>query len=662
MNCLINFLADKTQKSLIDMVQNRDETFECELDSYRRLFKVELNYCLGRNNSSNKNTDINEENFCHNEFCNYKNSCYNFYCQINKIKEEEIDYFFNGIRMCYLYWIDSKTTLALESFDYLMKKYKLIDKDLKEKNFKEEDKLLLKDIENRVFFRARVADQFLSKKEMFHVPFNKRYNLRNERFSLTGQPLLYLGNSIAGVAEELGVDIDDEKTMEKLRISSFELRESKDKKDKKRIFDLRCYIMQDLKNVSQPSFNEQHFFRNILSEICSFQKRKELEDYAFKEEYVIPQMLAQVLKQNHYDGICYYSTKRFNGYEIDGKGDELLSCEEDMKYRENVVLFTHMSEDGGIESYDEQLFDSMEISMPVSFNNVKLCSENELFKLKNVIESHFREVEALKSEGDVSTNNYTNIVKSANIKASSIVNYYDKVFSKIKINEKKYSYTKLGQIHLQLLIGILNRLLVESELLEDKSAQKIAKEKKTKNHKSGVDNIKLIQCNVLGEKKDIKNGNSCNKYVHDNGCLHKSKVIFPYRITKDNKSVEIAFLNKTWEELFYFHETYNNCEYEKVVKKYENWPLTRPKNIGSFIFQQYSIIDFSENYYRISDNFEYVSVDIIEWNNCNDKKIKWINMAELEKIFMEDYKKMTPVYQQALPILIRNLNEEFLIC
>ena len=147
-------------------------------------------------------------------------------------------------------------------------------------------------------------------------------------------------------------------------------------------------------------------------------------------------MLAQVLKQNHYDGICYYSTKRFNRYETDGKGDELLSCEEDLKYRENVVLFTHMSEDGGIESYDEQLFDSMEISMPVSFNNVKLCSENDLFKLKNIIESHFREIEALKSEGYVSTDIYTNIVKSANIKASSIVNYYDKVFSKIKINEK----------------------------------------------------------------------------------------------------------------------------------------------------------------------------------------------------------------------------------
>jgi len=149
--------------------------------------------------------------------------------------------------------------------------------------------------------------------------------------------------------------------------------------------------------------------------------------------------------------------------------------------------------------------------------------------------------------------------------------------------------------------------------------------------------------------------------VHDNGCLHKSKVIFAYRIAKDNKSVGIAFLNKIWEELFYFQETYDNCEYKKVVNKYENWPLTPSKNIGSFIFQQYSIIDFSENYYRISDNFEYVSVDIIEWNNCNDKKVKWINMAQLENIFIENYKKMTPVYQQALPILIKNINED-IIC
>ena len=118
---------------------------------------------------------------------------------------------------------------------------------------------------------------------MFHVPFNKRYNLKNERFSLTGQPLLYLGDSIADVAEELGVDIDDEKTMEKLRVSSFELRESKDKKDKKRIFDLRCYIMQDLKNVSQPSFNKQHFLEIYYQKYAVFKKEKSLKTMLLKK-------------------------------------------------------------------------------------------------------------------------------------------------------------------------------------------------------------------------------------------------------------------------------------------------------------------------------------------------------------------------------------------
>lgn len=46
MNCLIDFLTDSKQKSLINMVQNRDETFEKELDSYQRLFIVELKHCI----------------------------------------------------------------------------------------------------------------------------------------------------------------------------------------------------------------------------------------------------------------------------------------------------------------------------------------------------------------------------------------------------------------------------------------------------------------------------------------------------------------------------------------------------------------------------------------------------------------------------------------
>lgn len=651
MNCLINFLSDEKQKSLIDMVQNRDETFECELDSYRRLFKVELNYCLdGADND--KEADKRDENFCHNEFCNHKNSCLNFYNVIRKIEEKEIDYFFNGIRMCYLYWIDSKTTLALEAFDSLMKKYGLIA-DCPET----ENEFLLKDVENRVFFRGRITDDILSKLEMFHVPFNKRHNLRNERFSLTGQPLLYLGNSIADVAEELWVNLNNEEMMKKLKISSFELISSK---DKKKIFDLRCYIMQDLKNAAMPTFNKRHFFRNILSEICSFQKREELEDYAFKEAYVIPQMLAQVLKQNHYDGICYYSTKRFNGYAIQNKGTELLACERDMKYRENVVLFTHMSEDGGIDSYDDQLFKSMEISMPVAFKNIKFCLEDDLKKLKNMIEVHYRDVKARESKNaadaggvsDRASAKRADIARNANIKAASITDFYGNVFSHININGNKYSDTKFGQIHLQLLIGILNRLLVESELLEDKSARRKAEEKGRR--KGGTEeDAKLIRCNLLGQRS--MGGGSCRE-IHDNGILHKAKVIFPYKINKEKNKAEIAVLSaKEWEELLYFQETEDNSEYERKIKKYKDWPADNAESIGSFIYQQISVVDFSDGDYSIVRNFEYVTVQMIKWDSCDDPGITWADMGRLEESYVLHYQKMTQVYRQAIPILIKKM-------
>lgn len=42
MSCLIDFLTDEKQKSLINMVQNREETFESELESYKKLFMVEI--------------------------------------------------------------------------------------------------------------------------------------------------------------------------------------------------------------------------------------------------------------------------------------------------------------------------------------------------------------------------------------------------------------------------------------------------------------------------------------------------------------------------------------------------------------------------------------------------------------------------------------------
>ncbi len=63
MNCLIEFLMDGYQKKLIGMIQNREETFEQALESYKKLFIKELVHCVGRNLGGEVNLK-NEEKGC----------------------------------------------------------------------------------------------------------------------------------------------------------------------------------------------------------------------------------------------------------------------------------------------------------------------------------------------------------------------------------------------------------------------------------------------------------------------------------------------------------------------------------------------------------------------------------------------------------------------
>lgn len=100
MNCLINFLSDDNQKSMINMVQNRDETFEKELESYRRLFIIEKDYCIGRIKSSNE-AMAQYDNYCFNDDCICKDSCQKIHKDIREIDNKEIERFFEGIRYCY---------------------------------------------------------------------------------------------------------------------------------------------------------------------------------------------------------------------------------------------------------------------------------------------------------------------------------------------------------------------------------------------------------------------------------------------------------------------------------------------------------------------------------------------------------------------------------
>lgn len=59
--------------------------------------------------------------------------------------------------------------------------------------------------ENTVFYRGRAAstNYLYNKMEMFHIPLNKRHLVKNQRFSLSGFPCLYLGEKSYTCWEEL---------------------------------------------------------------------------------------------------------------------------------------------------------------------------------------------------------------------------------------------------------------------------------------------------------------------------------------------------------------------------------------------------------------------------------------------------------------------------
>lgn len=176
--------------------------------------------------------------------------------------------------------------------------------------------------------------------EMFHIPFEEIKRSSNQRFSLSGFPSLYLGNSTYICWEELS-----RPSMEKSNFSVF--RNERDIS----MFD----ITQPFKIKS-----EEDLLRFPLS-IASSIKFTDSE-FPFKSEYLIPQAI-------------FYSLLRFN--KVDVKGNSKIHKLDGIMYMSPIIsedtLFTH----------PDQMYNYV---FPV--NNIKdsgFCTE--LKKLFNVSES-----------------------------------------------------------------------------------------------------------------------------------------------------------------------------------------------------------------------------------------------------------------------------------
>lgn len=418
--CLICFLQEQYQYELRNTSKIRSDRFEHTLYKYKNSFIREFNESL---------TEICDD---HNNENNIK--------IINILKEVDIKYidrFFKTLIDVYISWINADLWTSIQEFEGLLKDYNILDQ--------------YENIDDLVLFRGRRSKSFISHWDMFHIPFNKRFHIGNQRYSLVGQPLLYLATSPYCVYREL-------ESSEDLRISSFRFKDKcsmkifnnsnlfykyiKNDKDESAI-SLTDRMIVDNVNELEGKDIVQKFFLLILASVCSFQRREELKGTSFCEEYVLPQILAQIVKNNEFDGVMYTSTKSY--YDKFVVGNELLT---NLIYK-NICLFTNYDKSNVKDVtyvYDKKLYEKFILSAPIAFD---LDLDDKYYKVKRSLEL----VKKLFSENKMNTSD-ENIIYNIN---QVLISYVD--ISKNRYDNEEY--TRASNLHCLLLRNIILNIIEE---------------------------------------------------------------------------------------------------------------------------------------------------------------------------------------------------------
>ena len=153
--------------------------------------------------------------------------------------------------------------------------------------------------EYKTLYRGRRAEEITELKEMFHRPFSQRAFIPTERYSIPGLPCLYLGGSAYICWREIGKPSHDQ-----FYVSRFEADENV------KILDLAPPIRQNKKETDK--FRDYCVIWPLVC-ACSFKVKE--KNRIFHSEYIIPQLLMQVvINTDNLDGIRYVSSHKPSMY------------------------------------------------------------------------------------------------------------------------------------------------------------------------------------------------------------------------------------------------------------------------------------------------------------------------------------------------------------
>ncbi|MCK5599687.1 RES domain-containing protein [bacterium] len=160
-------------------------------------------------------------------------------------------------------------------------------------------------------FRIRISSNYsLDICDLLHIPFEKRYLISNQRYSISGIPCLYLGSSMYVCWEEMARpnfnDIHCICLVPKETISILDF--SKTPLDYIKDFDLRNRPSENGIPPEEIKYAISYFiFFPLIISCCLIPQYR---NSTFFPEYIIPQYLMEYLIHSDIDGVSYTSVRK----------------------------------------------------------------------------------------------------------------------------------------------------------------------------------------------------------------------------------------------------------------------------------------------------------------------------------------------------------------
>jgi len=143
------------------------------------------------------------------------------------------------------------------------------------------------------------------KDQLFHIPFDERYKVRNERFSLSGFPCIYLGDNVETCCKEIGDPKNDETPV----TAQF-----------KSLDNISFYDLSYLNNkeIELSTMGLKKLLLSVAVHICKndMNKSDDNKEVAyFMPNYVIPQLITASIAQHDDENRCIrFESTKFPGH------------------------------------------------------------------------------------------------------------------------------------------------------------------------------------------------------------------------------------------------------------------------------------------------------------------------------------------------------------